>query len=277
MALDQSASPEREDLDKFRGVPELFSRVRLVTRLLSFALAGIYTWLQIQHLPYTEIVNESDPAIVLQLALIVMYFCWVFGFTMDFNTEAMVFVSDPNRGKVPLLFYLSSLALFVAAIVLLWTRKDHKLFAAALTIFSIVCLFALLTGRKRLREIVDESRKTYIFHRDWLGKEQLDIVEYYLVGKWVWIRQATLLALLVGVDVMCWISEISNYIAGSLHEWNPEVKSEAIVRLVPLAAIIVFLAAAEGSQWYMRLRTRLSISALRLLKEKDYRVERTVS
>lgn len=272
MEQDRPVDPTKTDLDKIRGVALLFSRLRLTKSIISWALAAIYTWLQLRNLPYPEIINGSNPTIALQLALIVMYLCWVGGLTIDFTTEARVFATDPNRGKVPFSFYQNSFFLFAAAVVLLWARKNDELFTAALTIFSIVCLWTLLAGRRGLQDIIDDSKKTYEAHADWIGKEQLDFVEYYVAGKWVWIRQACLLVLLAGVDVVCWVDAVSKNIAGWIHIWDPEINKEAVIGLVPLSAIILFLVAAEGSQWYMRVKTRLSVAALRLLKEKEYRV-----
>lgn len=274
MSRNQPTGPKPTDLEKIQGVSQLFGRIQFVKNVISWILVGAYTWLQIRNLPYPEIINGTRPSIALQFSLIVMYLCWARGLTLDINTEALVFVSDPNRGKLPASFYVTSLVLFAAAVALLQARNNVKIFAAALTFFSIVCLWMLLAGRKRLRDIITDSREIYKAHADFIGEEQLEIVEHYAAGKWVWIRQSCLLSLLAAVDVICWVGSISDTISGSAHTWDPDISKEAVAGLVPLAAIITFLVIAESWQWYMRIKMRFSVMALRELKEKNYRVER---
>ena len=124
-------------------------------------------------------ISGSNPGVILQLTLSFMYFSWVFGLSMDFNTQSMVYISDPRRGKISGLLYVNILVLFVVAVTLLWARKNDKYFAVALSFFSVVCLWSLFSARSGVIAIIEHSRAAFESHSDWFGKEQLEIVKNY--------------------------------------------------------------------------------------------------
>jgi hypothetical protein len=261
------------DLDSIREVSNLINRLRLITRIIYGALGASYTWLLLRDLPFSEIINGSDPSVILQVTLIFMYLSWVSGLTVDFNVQALVYISDPRRGEVSKAVYFNAAVLFIAAMVLLGVRKNPRYFAAALTVFSLSCLWSLVAASRGASGIIEQSKAICERNSDWFGKEQLEIVKQYMTGRWLWIRQIVLLATLALVDVICWVDLVPKTAASWIHFWKPAFAEHSVAALIPTSSLISFLVIAETWQWYMRLNTTLSVTALGLLKP-NYTIKR---
>jgi hypothetical protein len=261
------------DLESIREVSHLMNRLRLLARIIFGTIGLTYSWLLLSGLPYSTIVNGSDAGVILQVVLILMYLSWVVGINMDFGVQASVYVSAPKGSVLSKTLYFTAASLLLAAMVLLAVRKNSEFFAAALAVFSLVSLWSLIAARQSVRSIIGESKAVYETQSDWFGREQLDIVEHYMTGDWVWTRQVVLLIILSLVNVICWVPAVPRNVAHWIHLWNPQYTEQAVSALIPVVTIIGFLAIAESWQWYKRLTMKLSVSALELLKY-NYKITR---
>ena len=267
--------PSGEVLGSIREVTSLINRLRVITTLISGALGLIYSWLLLSNLPFPDLVNGSSASAILQFALVFMYLSWVIGMNVDVNLQAQVYIADPNRGRPSKNVYLGSAMLFITALLLFALRQLSGWFAAALTAFSLVCFWLLVTTSQSAIGLANESRKLYQGMPDKFGEEQLAMVERYVCGNWIWIRQLVLLSILAVVDFVCWADWVPKAIAKSIHSWRPEYNESPVANLIPVSSLIAFIVIAEAWQWYMRVKTKILILALDELKQ-NYGIERKV-
>ena len=180
--------------------------------------------------------------------------------SLDINIQQAVYRADPNDGRLPRFAYVNVLILLGVAILLLAVRNNQKYFAVALTLFSVVGTYSIWSVQRVVGPIIENSRKYYAEKQDYLGSGKLDIVASYLTGKLVWIRAACLILLLLLVDLICWLDVVGERVGFWLHEMRPAISEGSAAALVPVISIMFFLLIGEGSQWFMRVRTKLLLS-----------------
>lgn len=174
-----NASPHHAEL--------LAAKLRWVIRIVSILLVIFFTWLQIRDVEIASIIERTSPQILLRIALIAYYFCWVFGTTFDLNLMQSVLTKVPDRGRLTW-GAVSALVVFTAfTFILLWASNDEKRFAYALCLFwtAGTCSFWYLqrTIKPMFSESGADCRNTY-------DHERLLTVENFMLGEWQWTRNA---------------------------------------------------------------------------------------
>lgn len=252
---------------------EFFRRVRLMMWVANFVILGIYSWLQLRNLPYASIINHSDGSGILTVALWLMYLSWSVGLALDVNIQDDVYVAGSKSGRIIRSGYLNLASLVVVAIVLIWARESFLYFSIALTAFSLTSLWGIKSVQSQISPLVQESKSAYAAEDNWFGHEQITRVNLYVAGRWVWARQIVLWTILPIVDVMCWVPQVRDFLGSFIHALYPSVRLNSIVTLLPIASLVFFITLAETWQWFMRLKTKILVDALKSLKG-EYTINR---
>jgi hypothetical protein len=98
--------------------------------------------------------------------------------------------------------------------------------------------------------------------------ERLSLVESYMVGKWHWYRFIALGALLLIIDVLCFIDPIRAFLGALIESAVPGLKTGLATSLLPVLAIVAFIVVAEGWKWMLRINMRTALQVISDLKKK---------
>jgi hypothetical protein len=158
------------------------------------------------------------------------------------------------------LFFVVSFAILSVVNKSIANKEEYLLFV--LTLFSIVSTILVRDVVKRTAPIIVASRKIYSDSKDYARLEQLNLLDYYISGRWVWRRAVGLLVFLALIDVICFSDIAKNWVINLVSRISGADFAAALNPLLVVFLIITFLVFAEGSQWFMRLKTRISIFLL---------------
>lgn len=260
--------PTNDNLEVLRGVARLSGKARRIVKVVGYILAGLFAFIQFKGFPLGEALERSDPHNILQVTLVLMYFSWVYGLNFDIAVKEKVYVGDPRRGNLSLSAY-SYISIFVGmAIILLFSRDNERYFAIALTAFSLISIILMIMVNRRTNPLITYSREVYSERKDMFGVEQVNLMEIYESGSWVWKRTMTLIVLLLFVDAMCLTDNLKDAITATIRPLVGDLFTEITRKLLPITSIILFLLVAEAWQWLMRLRTGISVHLLGELRKR---------
>lgn len=268
VAMADAASAQGTDAEILPGENPLVPRVRRALNFFSTIIILLYGFLQWRDLPIVAILNNGDPSLVLQVTLFILFFSWVIGINIDVNMQSAVYIHTRDGRSISKSAMGVLMLHFISALLLLWARKSVQDFAIAITIFSFASIALMHVTHRTIRPIVDKSRGIYLRLGDNFGAEQSNILETYLAGYWTWVRAGLLLVLLVGVNLICFISAAREFLLRWIGEGLNEAVAAALAPWLALLAVVVFLLVAEGWQWANRLQASATVRALGLLRDK---------
>lgn len=254
----------RFDTGSAMGAREFFRRVHGMMWAANFVLLAIYSWLQLKNLPYASIINNSNGGEILTITLWFMYLSWSVGLALDVNIQDGVYVAGPKSGNINKTGYLNLASLIIVAVVLIWARQSFVNFSLALTAFSLISLWGIRSVQSQVAPMIEDSKSAYAGdpNPNWFGHEKVEMVQRYVAGRWVWVRQIVLWIILPIIDVVCWVPAIRNFLGAYIHTLFPQMLLNSIIALLPIASLVFFLAVAETWQWFMRIKTKILVDAL---------------
>jgi hypothetical protein len=218
----------------------------------------LFTYLSFKDVPFGEIIESlssaSGATIIWKCTLALYFLLWVLGTKNDSEDQEIVYRQVPGRGRLSYASIGVIAGIFVLAAILLWS-PSFEFFVFALSLFLI---FNVFSWQYLIRSIVAPSirasRQSSEDVGDYIGREQLRVVERYLCGRWQWYR-----FLLGGVVVSSFWALI--YLKHSSLV-IPGVPSFVSWELLQALAMIVFVMAMEPWIWSERLRTKISLALL---------------
>jgi hypothetical protein len=256
-------------LDSKAEIDRFASRIQTAIKIVGGILAALFTWLQLKDFPFIPLLESTPPEAILKFIIAVYYFSWVFGSSFDVRLQQSVYVSDPGRGQLTWPGIVALGALAVIAAVLLWVSDSTKEFAVVLHIFVLA---DLLTWKyyliPRTTPIIRASKGICAKDREFFDLERLSLVESYMVGKWHWYRFIALGALLLIIDVLCFIDPIRALLGALIESAVPGLKTGLATSLLPVLSIVAFIVVAEGWKWMLRINMRTALQVISDLKKK---------
>lgn len=256
-----------------RGAADAISfLMKMVRWLISFGawiLPLWFAWLQVKNYPILVTIKSIQPYIILQLLLIVYYFCWVAGARFDVTTQESIYLAEY---RFPWAQFGSGIVLIAAGGALLWASSDDRKFAIVLSIFVAVNVAFWVTLTFTVRELISDTRAKYTSENDYYGIAQLDIVEDYILGNWQWHRFIVMGLIVLAGDVICFVGAIRNAISVALLPLFHGFTADDISPLLPQIGFLIFLVFAEGWIWLKRAIARATMYALNRLAT-DYKLE----
>ena len=155
------------------------------------------------------------------------------------------------------------MALLICALLLLFFVNDTKYFSIILTIFSVVSIFGFWFYGKITNSIHKFNYSEYVQDKDKLHQFQSLLMNEYLRGKWTYYRAASLVFLLVPMDIICLYPNVASQVGTFINQRFSTVSQKSINDLIPVLSIIVFLVFAESWQWKKRIESNISINLLK--------------
>jgi len=237
-------------------------------RIVGGILVLVFAWLQLKDLPFIPILENAQPAILLKLILTVYYSCWVFGLGFDINTQQMVYIDDPNKGRMTWNSIGAICLLALVLALLFWASGSEQYFAGILNIFVVTNVVLWLLLLKRVRIIIQASKDVFSGEREYFELERVSVVEAYIAGDWQWHRFIAMSIIVLAADAVCFIAVVRQRLSTLAHLFLPDLSNTVISSLLPDASFVVFIVVAEGWIWMMRAKTRASLHVIDLLKTK---------
>jgi hypothetical protein len=270
MTSGHSSSPGRRAIGLARKaeIDRLALIARWSIRIIGGSLVLAFAWLQFKDLPFIPILESAQPAILLKAILTIYYSCWVFGLGFDISTQQMVYIEDPNKGRMTWNSVGSIFLLTLVAGLLFWASGNEQYFAGVLNVFVMTNIILWLLFLKRVRIIIQASKDVYLSEREYFELERVSVVESYIAGDWQWHRFIAMCTTVLTADAICFVAVFRQKLSTITQLFLPELPNAVISSLLPDASFIVFIAVAEGWIWMMRAKTRASLYVVDLLKAK---------
>jgi hypothetical protein len=270
MDSDQSLNPGSRKISLVRKaeIDRLAAILRLSLKIFGSILVLVFARLQFKDIPVTLILENAQPLVLLKLVLTAYYFSWVFGLSFDINTQQIVYVYDPNKGRMTWSSIGAISLLMLVAGLLFWASGSEQHFAGVLNIFVVSNIFLWLLLLKRIRMIIRASKEVYLNESEFFELERLSVVESYIAGSWQRHRFVALCILMLAMDVVCFNSVLRQQLSTSGQFLLPDLSSAVIASLLPNASLIIFISIAEGWIWIERAKTRASLHVIDRLRAK---------
>lgn len=247
----------------------LMKMVRLLIAVAAWILPLWFAWLQVKNYPILVTIKTIQPYVILQVLLIVYYFCWVAGTRFDVTTQESIYLADYS---FPWTQFGSGIALIAAGAALLWSSNDDKKFAIMLSIFVAVNVVFWAILRLTVSTLIRGTRTKYAEMKDYYGLAQLDVVEEYILGNWQWKRFLGMGLIVLAGDAISFLDGLRSSISVALQPMFGGLKPQEISPLLPQVGFLVFLIFAEGWIWLKRAVTRATMYALNRLAA-EYKLE----
>src|SRR4051812_16972990 len=190
-----------QHLDEVRGIETLFGWVRVLVTGVGIGFGLLFTWLQLQKFSFPSAVRLLDGHALIQVSLMLYYYAWVFAQTIEGQMSRIVYVADPNRGKIPRALFLV-IPLLIGLGVLLFVVQDNL---SHLTLvfsgFFIMDVALFLNVRRLAPKYEGASARIYESERAYARLAQLRYyVRSYIRARWQFYRFAVMGLILVLLD-----------------------------------------------------------------------------
>jgi len=234
---------------------------RFIIRAAFFLLPLLFAWLKLRTVGVTEIEqlisNASAADFVWKSALIIYFFAWVWGTLFDVNIQEIVYLEAPDRGKMPFSAIGIAAAIIVVGAVLVWVDSFPR-FVGALVVFFVIDHAAWRYLVNFLKPIIQGSQEEYQRGEDFIGMEQLRLVDYQICGSWKWWRGAmgAILIVLMLASALTYLPDQTLAIGRVQISWG----------FLQASSILFWVLAMELWYWVIRLKTKIAIDALEALR-----------
>jgi hypothetical protein len=262
---------ERGKIDDLEGIAQIERLAwwpRFFTNIVCALLALFFTWLQIKEYEIAQIVEYAKPDLIFKFALVMYYFCWLFGPAFDLKIQQTVYIRDPAQGEVKPLAFLLLVLFSGSAFFLMWASNNEKTFSLALAIFFTLNVLGYAYIVRRTKPAVAESSKLYLERANYYRFEQLLAVTRYMFGRWQRIRFAVLGVIVTGIDAICLSDAARLWLSGHVHSIYSDIPVDALSNLLPDLSLLFFVCVSEGWIWAERLRVRNSVMFIDDLRRK---------
>lgn len=243
----------------------LARRVRTLIKLIASFLLVIFTWLELKDVALGTLINYVSPDVVRKLALILYYWCWVFGCTFDVGIQELVYFPK-KKFQLSLIDTGLIIGFGVIAAILLWVARDDRKFAGFLSVFFIGNIVGFTYIRRFVRKIIRSSRENYT--GDSYGSVKLDYVSGYMEGAWQSHRFAVGVLLLAAIDLVCFYEPARNAVSQFVSKLFPILSQASLFPLLPSVMFFGFVLVMETWIWVKRGKIHVTLDVLTELAEK---------
>lgn len=239
-------------------------------------LATAYAFLTFATFPIPDVISAIDPTKGLKLTMIIYYFLWVWGLNHDTDLQELVYATAPAEGKLRPSDKSVIALIILVSLSLVWAIGSEQRFAAILTMFIAVNVFAWRWLLAVIGPAILESKKIYrTAPQDFFSLERLDAFVEYISGHWQWLRFGAMGLVLVLLNTVVFFDNARAFLANTLTQLYPKISSGQFSAVLPLGLFMVFTMIEEGWIWIMRLKTDLVIAVTSDLEEKYHLRPRT--
>ncbi len=249
-------------------VLKIFRLGRLLIKIIASVLALLFTWLQFRDVSLPTFLEAAKPELIQKIALVIYYFCWLFGSTADTDAQESVYVDVPKGWRVGIKQFLLVVVFFAVTAAMLWVSGDEKKFAFLLTVFILYNVFGWWYLNHILKSIMGKSETLLKTDRSFVDLEKLKIVRHYLTGRWQWKRFGAMCLMILVLDIICFAPLARGYLTSLITATIDGLKYETMYRLLPDLYLLFFVLVAESWIWIMRVRVATSLTILDDLKLK---------
>ena len=233
--------------------------VKRVIRIIATLLATFFTFLKFRGISFDPLFSEFSTQIILQIALAIYFFAWIFGTIFDLNLQENAFVNSPSKGKLT----LSALGfmVYLGAVfgLLCWVDSLQK-FTIILTVFFISgilgWLYIIKVVTKKLKE---DSIRIYEEEENFVKLEQLELIKHFMEANWQRLR-FTLGVIYLVILIIFNFTTIPVYLSKILKISSPE----SIIAY----GILLFVIWTEAWIWFKRIQVNSSKQTIKMLDEK---------
>jgi hypothetical protein len=179
----------RDDFARAKEVREMADLGRRVIGFVGLILGGTFTIAKLRGMPVIRVSSEDWSRFFVQAALVIYFWSWIFGSRSDLNAQESVTraMLVPRKRVYSLLLWCVTLVVVFAA---LWRIHTFAMFSLALIIFlAIDWVLGRYYYRHLLRIQFDASRKQFLAKNDLLSALEVDIVDDFMNGRWIYWRQ----------------------------------------------------------------------------------------
>ncbi len=243
-----------------RKVESLFGWSQSLVTGVGWIFAGVFTVLQLKKYSVLTVVQSVQGQTLIHIALLLYYYAWISAQPLEVQMSRAVYISDPDRGKIPKSLFLLIPILLFLGVVLFVVQENERYLSVAFTAFFIIdVVFWLNIVRLAPRY---EAASARIYEAEKLDAQLAQLKFYvrsYLGGTWQYFRFATLAFLLVVFDVFVQIDAVRQFISAQIHNVVPDISKDKALDLIPGALFLTYILVGETWVWIMRLRTRRTI------------------
>jgi hypothetical protein len=258
---------KRTDPDDEDSVAPLWKWAIRTIGLFASVLGVLFAWVQLRAIPIPPLEN-TEPTYIRRIVLALYYACWVAGTTIDANIQKEVYRNDPQGGNVPREAFIAVAGLFVVAAFLLWASTSDERISMALIPFLIVNIIGWRVLVRRVDPIITATAREYEqkgkFHR----LEQLHVVRDYITGGWQWARFALMGLIVLAANLFTFSAAARSSASRALQDFLPTNTAAAIPALLPVAALCLFVIAAETWIWILRARNAIALRTIGALARR---------
>lgn len=261
---DSSKSLAAVDIAKEKNqLMKLLSSTRTWMSILASGLVLVFGWLKLKGVSIIPLTSDSFTTVLLRGSMILYFFSWVFGASWDAHDQGLVYLTAPNKGRIPVIAIFLMIIITLVFGILCWVDSYVK-FAAVLGIFWLVNLIAWqYMMRKLVGEVITKSSTILLQLGHHLELARLHIVRDYLSGSWQWWRFCIGAVLIICINVLA-NTNVPNDIKAATNVLSAE--------FVMVFSIFLFVAVVELWIWVMRIKRRISLNLLDDLGE-TYKLE----
>jgi hypothetical protein len=257
-----------------RNIDSLFGWSQLLVTGVGWIFASVFTYLQLQKYSLLSVVQSIEGQTLIHIALLLYYYAWILAQPLEVQMSRAVYISDPNRGKIPASLFLLIPILLFLGVVLFVVQENERYLSVAFTAFFIIDVtFWLNIVRLAQRYQAASAR---IYEKEGLDAQLAQLrcyVRSYLGGTWQYFRFATLAFILLLFDVLVHVDAVRQFVSAAVHNLVPEISREKALGLLPGALFLTYILVGEAWVWTMRVRTRRTILVIDEL-DTQYRISR---
>lgn len=206
-----------------------------------------------------SLINPTVSSLVWKISATAYLLSWAFGGHLDAAHQARAYRYAPKQGQIPRAGYGILVGLVLLAALLL-NSSSLEAFAAALAGLLVLDAVGWVYLRHFLRPIIVESGRNCEFAADFIGLEEVRVVERAICGRW---RASRLIAMGATVLVFAIVafSDRMGLALTNLFGQTPLETKRAF-------AMLLFVGVFEGWIWIERLKTRAALSMLEEMRAR---------
>lgn len=232
---------------------KMLSLTRIWISILSGGLVLIFGWLKLKGVSIIPLTTDSAARFLLSGSMVLYYFSWVFGASWDAKDQALVYLTAPNKGRIPIMAMGLMVILTVVFAILCWV-DTYKKFAMVLGVFWFVNLIAWqFLVRKLSRRTIAISSAILLNSGHHMELAKLNIIREYIDGSWEWWRFIVGGLFILCINILA-NTDIPHYIKAATNVLSDE--------FVMVFSIALFIAIVELWMWLMRIKRRISLGIL---------------
>jgi len=231
---------------------------RFWIKFLAGVLAFFFGWLKLKGVAIGPMTTDTFASFLLKASLVIYYFSWVFGASLDAKDQALVYLTAPNKEQLP----KEGIGLMIAMAIVfgaLCYVDTYRQFAAVLGFFWFINIIAWrYLVIKLLRKPITISYDIYSSYINYIELEKLKIVKQYIDGPWQWWRFVIGAFMIGGINFLLYTNLPARLVLYT------DIVS---IQFVPAFSIFLFVFSVELWIWIMRIKRRISLNALENLAE----------